>query len=186
MPVITATLLALLMSVSSLHNNRAQRGAAPCASGPTTMLEYGEASARVFGVYTARQAADGSVQLCLLVLWRGEVNWYRHRAAVLEALNKRKALAADVGAASPLITYYRDLGDIIVSLDYDWKQHRAELAGQVIELGDANVVLVDGVDRADSSAMTLSRLRIPAALAGTLPDVRALAIRDPNVKAFLE
>jgi hypothetical protein len=184
--MLATTVLAALMLLSP-DDNLPTRESYPCAPGPTRTLRDGEASSRVLGVYTASRAKDGSTELCVLVLWRGEVSWHRRRAADLEAIQKRyEATGAAEFSVFPFATYDADLGDIRIFFDYDWEGHRARFADDWIDLGEANVVVIDHVDRVGGDPVVARTLRIPATLEDPLPDVEALVSRHPDIEPFLK
>jgi hypothetical protein len=149
-PAVTAMLTVSLFGIASAHNAQEVQG---CALGPTRILERGQVSPRVYGSYTARETKAGEIQLCLLVLWRGEANWHTHRSKALEAVSKRGVNVRGDLPEVPLIhadgriqTLYEDLGDIVVEYAYDWEGHRVNILGTDVDLGANNVLLIDHID----------------------------------------
>lgn len=165
----------------------------------TSRLESDDLSGRVHGALASRETESGTGQVCLLVLWRGEVGWHDHRQRAMDALRNRGLLNRDllpeVGAAHPESvepfpetpgpTYSSDLGDVYIGFDYDWDRHLVRILGQEIELGPNNAVLIDHVDGVGGTPSIVTLLRIEPTIDSGEIDLTGLVSRSEVVQRFV-
>lgn len=79
-------------------------------------------------------------------------------------------------------------GDAELQLGLDSAAHTAEIQGQHIDLGDSNVVLVDGAGSADR-VRVVAKLRVDpdvVLLNDGRPDIDAVLMRSADVVSFLQ
>jgi hypothetical protein len=184
-----AAVVLIVPVVTTAYAHRMQEHPS-CAPGPTTILNMGDVSPRVYGSYTARKTSTGDVQLCLLVLWRGEANWHIHRYKAIEALRKRSGVVQGdlpisfLGGKGRFRTFYEDLGDVVLEYDYDWEGHRVHVLGRDLDLGTNNVLLIDHADGMGGTARVSEMLWIDPTLGRGTVDIKQIASRSPAVQSF--
>jgi hypothetical protein len=108
----------------------------------------GPVSPSVLFTEMSRVDAAGRGTLELLVLWRGTPGWFRKGSG--GASGRGGGSAGSVmggGGPTPMIrSEWISQGGANLSVRFDPAAHKAWIQDKEIELGDANVILVDGVD----------------------------------------
>jgi hypothetical protein len=128
--------------------------------------------------WATRHGHDGVHTLDLIVLWRGAPGWFMRGGP------RRDSGGGGTDSFHSTARY----GDVEVQVTLQTAKRIAEVQGQRVELGDANVILVDGVDTA-GAAKVVRTLRIDPAVPLSQegrPRVEEVLRRSPEVLSFLQ
>ena len=128
--------------------------------------------------WATRFGHDGVHTLDLIVLWRGAPGWFMRGGP------QRSSSGGGTESFQSTARY----GDVEVQVTLQTAKRIAEVQGQKVELGDANVILVDGVDTA-GAATVVRTLRIDPAVPFSQdgrPRVEEVLRRSPEIVAFLQ
>ena len=131
MRVFPRSAIAGLLVVGALATAQAQR------TPPGTVAGDRVLSPTVVASWIAEQEASGTAQLRLLVLWRGRPGWF---------LGGGPSGGGGSGLGRGVMTRRLHFGGVDLEFMFDQRTRVIELLGQRIDLGEANVVLVDTVD----------------------------------------
>ena len=126
--------------------------------------------------WATRFGRDGVHTLDLIVLWRGAPGWF---------IGTSQNSSGGGGADSFNSTARYGNVEVVVTLQT--AKRIAEVQGQKVELGEMNVILVDGVDTA-SAAKVVGTLRIDPAVPLSpegRPRVEEILRRSPEILSFL-
>jgi hypothetical protein len=128
--------------------------------------------------WVTRYGHDGVHTLELLVVWRGQPGWF----------TRVGPRASSSGGSGSYFYSTSRLGDVELQLGLDSAAHRAEIQGQHIDLGDSNVVLVDGVGSADRVSVVAKPRVDPdvVLLNDGRPEIDAVLMRSADVVSFLQ
>ena len=99
--------------------------------------------------WVTRYGSDGVHQLDLIVIWRGDHGWFR----------RGTTRGSSGGGSADTFRQTIRYGDLQFELAFHATKRTAEIQGKLVELGDANVMLVDHVDGSDGPKV-VSTLRI--------------------------
>ncbi len=142
-----------------------------------TVITRGEPVRITPGQLPLRPPTDrsGPVTLDLLVLWRGAPGWF---------LKPGGSAESGGGDSSGHVTVHAEKGGIALDVMLDTEKRVAQIAGNDVALGDANVVLVDSVDVA--GGLTVLGTRTVTARIPVPPEGLADVFRDaPDLVPFL-
>lgn len=127
--------------------------------------------------WVTRYGSDGVHVLDLVVLWRGTPGWF------LRGSNRRSSGGGSGESFHSTITY----GGLDLQLDLQYQTRVAQIQGKSVQLGDANVILVDNVDLGDELKV-VNTLRVDPELPQSdsgYPRVDAVLGRSPEIVSFL-
>ena len=126
--------------------------------------------------WATRFGHDGVHTLDLIVLWRGAPGWF----------SGTSQSGSSGGGADSFYATAR-YGNVEVQVTLQTAKRTAEVQGQKVELGDANVILVDGVDTPGSEKVVRT-LRIDPAVPSSQDGgarVEEILRRSPEILSFL-
>jgi hypothetical protein len=130
----------------------------------------------------ASHSGGGTPQLRLLVLWRGEPGWFVKPESA--GSHETGSLSSSAGRTGMDRAVSRiEMAGVVLEAELDVPGRRARLGSQELDLGDANVALVDGVDEAGGFRMA-GLLRVDPAFASA-PDLAPILGRSEEIVAFL-
>ena len=135
-------------------------------------------SSVVVVTWVTRYGHDGLHTLELLVVWRGQPGWFTR-------VGPRTSSGGGSGSSFHSTSQF---GDVELQLALDSSAHTAKIQGQSIDLGESNVVLVDGVGSADR-VRVVAKLRVDpdvVLLYDGRPDIDAVLMRSADVVSFLQ
>ena len=122
-------------------------------------------------------AANGSARaLQLLVLWRGTAAWFA-----------RGSGGGESGGGDGR-RYYSTLGygGVELQLEYEFQPRLATIQGHRVELGDDNVVFVDGVDT-PGALRVVRTLSVDSTISQDgIPRIGEVMRRSPEILSFLQ
>ena len=127
--------------------------------------------------WVTRYGHDGIHTLDLIVLWRGASGWFI-------GTSQRSSGGGTGDSFHSTIRY----GDVELQLGLQAAKRTAEVQGHKVELGDANVIFVDHVDKA-GGAQVVRTLRIDPAVPlsdNGRPRVEEVLRRSPEIVSFLQ
>ena len=99
--------------------------------------------------WMTRYGSDGVHTLDLIVVWRGNPGWF------MRGSHQSTSGGGSAGTVRQTLRY----GDLQLEVAFQSTKRTADIQGKVVELGDANVILVDHVDSAEGPRV-VSTLRI--------------------------
>jgi hypothetical protein len=126
--------------------------------------------------WMTRYGSDSVHRLDLIVVWRGNPGWF------MRGSHQSTSGGGSAGTVRQTLRY----GDLQLEVAFQSTKRTADIQGKVVELGDANVILVDHVDSAEGPRV-VSTLRID----GEVPSdngrarVEPVLRRSPEVISFL-
>jgi hypothetical protein len=128
--------------------------------------------------WVTRYGHDGIHSLDLIVLWRGAPGWFT------------RGTSRSTSAGGSADTFHSTIryGGLDLQLGLQPTKRTAEVQGQKVELGDANVILVDQVDTA-GGAQVVRTLRIDPAVPLSedgRPRVEEVLRRSQEIVSFLQ
>jgi hypothetical protein len=124
----------------------------------------------------ARSEGDGRQVADLVVLWRGTPAWFTRGAG--------GGSSSSGGGGSETVHTAVRYGGLELTVTFDRSARIARIQGKEIQLADANVVFVDGVDGAGGPEV-VGTIRVDPALAGPGPRIEPLLRRSPEILSFL-
>jgi hypothetical protein len=125
--------------------------------------------------WMTRYGSDGVHTLDLIVVWRGNPGWFMRGS-------QQSSGGGSAGTVRQTLRY----GDLQLEVAFHSTKRTADIQGKVVELGDANVILVDHVDSVEGPRVVCT-LRID----GEVPSdngrarVEPVLRRSPEVISFL-
>ena len=136
------------------------------------------ASAVAVMTWVTRFGHDGVHTLELLVVWRGTPSWFARGGPH----------SGSGGGSGTAFHSSERFGDIELELDFDRVSRIVSIQGQKLNIGDSNILLVDGVDSA-AGAKLATHLHVDPALvmlANGRPDIASVIKRSPEAVSFLQ
>ena len=128
----------------------------------------------------ARHAGDAPSELQLLVLWRGAPGWFTKPD---REGSKESGSSSSAGGAPKRASSRIEMAGIVLEVELDVARRHARVGSHEIDLGESNVVLVDGVDEKDGFRVA-GLLRVDPAFPSS-PDLAPVLSRSAEVVAFL-
>ncbi len=161
--------------------------AVPQAQGPPSRLLSPQASIRtqsatqavsstVMATWVASVNSDGGRVLQLLVLWRGTPGWFA------------RGSGAGVSSGGDGRRYSSTLrhGGLEIQMEFEFLPRLATIQGNRVELGDDNVVFLDGVDT-PGGLRVVRTLRVDSTMTqGDVPRIDEVMRRSPEILSFLQ
>ena len=139
------------------------------AATPTQIL-----SPSVIAAWVTERTGNEPERLELLVLWRGSPGWY------LKVPGGGVTGGQSSGRYSQTITY----AGRTLTVSFEPATRTAVVDGRRIDLGDDNVVLLDGADSA-AGTQVVKTMRVPRTLPGSAVQIGPVIARVPELMTFL-
>jgi hypothetical protein len=180
MKLLAAAALALMLAAPA-GRAWAQEAARGGGSGATLLPP------RVAASYAYEFPDGGTPVAALLVLWRGQPQWYQGRGEVGSAGTSREFSMLPPAAGAPrLLEHEGDWNGIKLSFRFDPATDTALVAGQAVALGGGNVVLVDRIDGVGGAPVVVGTASVDPAVFAVLADPRrrGRAARDALLEAL--
>ncbi|HEY1251857.1 MAG TPA: hypothetical protein VGH97_11765 [Thermoanaerobaculia bacterium] len=151
------------------------------SSAPKSGFESGSrvASPEVVASWIALEGSADELQLRLLVLWRGSPGWFLKG----ESAGSSGKAGADDGGANSIVQHLR-YGKLNLEVGLDLRKQTATIAAEKVDLGDANVILVDDVDN-PAGPRVVRTLRVNPALSKSVGKMEEVVRRSPELFEFL-
>jgi len=128
-----------------------------------------------------RKNPDGTSQLELLVLWRGNPGWFmRSDSEESSSHGSVRASVDDKEVFAEQLSY----GALRLEWEYDRGKHTLRVQDHDVSVKSYNVILVDEVDAADGAQIAGS-LDVDPSFAGEPAGVEAIVRRSPEIYSFL-
>lgn len=169
-----------------------KRHAEPCV-GPTVTTGTSDISDRAHAWYQATEHADGSKELCVLVVWRGSPGWFINRESAIRGLLQRGlidtartlSLHSDgPGHYARGSTTWEFLGDLELTAEFDPVSRTLLVLGREVRLGQDNIVLIDHADGIGGTATVLRTLHVDGSLDSLSHPVAEVMPRSAELRAF--
>jgi hypothetical protein len=164
--------------------------AAACAAAVAAPTESGggdsgsmAVSPAVVATWFAGHAGDAPSELRLLVLWRGAPGWFAKPGAESEGARQAGSSHASGGGRPGHATERLEMAGIVLEVELDIAKRHARVGPHEIDLGESNVVLIDGVDE-ESGFRQAGLLRVDPAFPSS-PDLAPVLARSADLVAFL-
>lgn len=136
-------------------------------------------SPAVVATWFASHAGDAAPQLDLLILWRGATGWF-----VKPEGEKKRSGGTISGAGRPeRVTARVEMAGVLLEAELDRARRHARIGPHEIDLGESNVVLIDGVDE-EGGFRLAGLLRVDPAFPSS-SDLAPVLARSADVVAFL-
>jgi hypothetical protein len=127
--------------------------------------------------WVAKYGSDGVSTIDLIVLWRGMPGWFSRGSS------NGVSSGGSTGSFHSTIRY----GGLDLQLELDSQARVAQVQGTRVDLGDSNVILVDGVDM-PGGPVVVATLRVepdlPQADNG-YPRIEEVLRRSPQIVSYL-
>lgn len=160
--------IAVAVSVCCLAGGLAAGGQVPVRPPATSKLTLpGSASTLITVIGNSTGVVD------LLVVWRGHPKWW---------MQSPRSGSAGGGGKRPF-TLAESYGPVQLSVELTIESRELLINGKVVELGEDNVVLVDGVDGASDEQVTRTD-RVDLGL-GSMKDLAPILAVAPQIVTFL-
>ena len=148
----------------------------PTSSGNRTQGGTQTVSPTVVATHVAGFTSEGARVLELLVLWRGSPAWFTR------ASGSGTSGGGDGRRYNSTLRY----GGLELQLEFDRQSRLAMIQGNRVDLGNDNVVFVDGVD-AVTGLRVVRTLRIdPTMNQDQFPRIDEVMRRSPEILSFLQ
>lgn len=137
-------------------------------------------SPAVVATYFASHAGDAAPELDLLILWRGAPGWFvkPHSEG-----SKQTGSSRSSGGRPERVTARAEMAGVVLEAELDVARRHARVGPHEIDLGESNVVLIDGVDE-EGGFRLAGLLRVDPAFPSS-PDLAPVLARSADVVAFL-
>ncbi|HEY4229712.1 MAG TPA: hypothetical protein VGO79_06050 [Thermoanaerobaculia bacterium] len=140
-------------------------------------------SPAVVATWFATHAGDAPSELQLLVLWRGAPGWLVKPEKEGSSKSQAGSSHASGGRAPERATQRLEMAGVVLEVELDIAKRHARVGPHEIELGESNVVLIDGVDE-EAGFRLAGLLRVDPAFPSS-PDLAPVLARSAEVVAFL-
>jgi hypothetical protein len=137
-------------------------------------------SPAVVATWFAGHAGEAPSELRLLVLWRGAPGWFTKPDG---EGSKETGSSSSAGVAPEHASSRIEMAGIVLEVELDVAKRHARVGSHEIDLGESNVVLIDGVDEKDGFRVA-GLLRVNPAFPSS-PDLAPVLSRSAEVVAFL-
>ncbi|HEY2796915.1 MAG TPA: hypothetical protein VGK26_03420 [Thermoanaerobaculia bacterium] len=137
-------------------------------------------SAGVVATWFASHAGDAAPELDLLILWRGAPGWFLkpHTGG-----KKETGSMSSSHGRPERVTARAEMAGVVLEAELDVARRHARVGPHEIDLGESNVVLIDGVDE-ERGFRLAGLLKVDRAFPSS-PDVAPVLARSAEVVAFL-